>query len=301
MELSIDAAVSGQEPSAPRGSKWAQKAALRKQTRQTQPPPTAVSELAKQPAVNPVFEPPPKPARKPQLEDSTPIMTQTPPPPLPPQPNPLSAFPLPNQPAFQPPLPQSHSEQSRDFTQPTPMPAPPSKPPQETKTAKKSASGELGPLPNSFDYLLLTPDIVADRVRKRNYPIPFPIFCVMWTKSDTILVGGGGGRPGTGIPSGALVCDIKKELPDPRSPLYDNGWSVVPYAEVNVVLLFCLLFCCSLFCLLLFCCLLFESEHLRWIPATIFCIKSLIILRSMKLSVPSGMHFQLSAMVSSGF
>lgn len=70
----------------------------------------------------------------------------------------------------------------------------------------KAKTQELGPLPAAMHSVMLTEDDIAERTRKNLYPIPFPIFSCLWPAEDLVFVGGGGGRPGTGISSGLVVC-----------------------------------------------------------------------------------------------
>jgi len=90
-------------------------------------------------------------------------------------------------------------------TNPTETQASP-KTPEKPISKGKSKPQELGPLPTTMQSAMLTEEEVAERTRKNLYPIPFPIFSCLWPAEDMVFVGGGGGRPGTGISSGLVVC-----------------------------------------------------------------------------------------------
>lgn len=72
----------------------------------------------------------------------------------------------------------------------------------------------LIPLPSYKPY---TCEQLALHITKPNTLIPFPIFTAVWLPAanakdaGTIILGGGGGQKGQGVPSGCVVCKVEKD------------------------------------------------------------------------------------------
>eukprot|EP00462_Mataza_sp_D1_P022350 CAMPEP_0175140108 /NCGR_PEP_ID=MMETSP0087-20121206/11279_1 /TAXON_ID=136419 /ORGANISM="Unknown Unknown, Strain D1" /LENGTH=893 /DNA_ID=CAMNT_0016423201 /DNA_START=35 /DNA_END=2716 /DNA_ORIENTATION=+ len=94
-------------------------------------------------------------------------------------------------------------------------------------------------VPKVVDHLTFSPltkEVLEERKRKRNYPIPFPIFCICWPQMDTVIIGGGGGTAGCGVPSAGLLCDMKQDLNRPlQRGKWDKSsrWDVIPKGEMS--------------------------------------------------------------------
>lgn len=98
-------------------------------------------------------------------------------------------------------------------------------------------------LPDVLECKLLTDEDIAHMKKKAGYPVPFPLFCAMWPLPHVVMLGGGGGTPGMGVPSGMIMCDAMVETDVEKLKKLatdDDGWRVEPYGDLQSNDLICM-------------------------------------------------------------